>query len=225
MAAAAPSASEAGGEDEVVMRLPVTLGNSDARSLCLFQYPLRPRWRPYDLNKTREVRVRPKQRRVELSLDNEQGRECIDESSPSPLSHITLTSTAVPPKTSYAVGMLRQGGAGEGGAPSLHLVPLDATIQMRPSFADVRVLRVPTKPTAITTAPDARARAAGRSSRTSILPPGIPRARRTRRPTKELPTARLGAARSRRRDRWRRSSIRHSPSARWRPGARRTHSS
>ena len=53
------------GEDDIVLRIPVFLRPSDARApVCLFQYPLRPRWRPYHLDEVESARVRPDQRRV-----------------------------------------------------------------------------------------------------------------------------------------------------------------
>ena len=90
-------------EDEVVMRVPVSLGRGGHDgSLTAFQYPLRPRWRPYNLQKVCEARVRPKQQRVELTLDPEQSSACIDTDSQNPLSNLTLASTPVVAKTSRA---------------------------------------------------------------------------------------------------------------------------
>lgn len=121
-------------EDEVVMRLPVYLRSSDPRTpVCLFQYPLRPRWRPYNLEDVAKARVRPEQRRVELSLGTECSPAHFDEDSPSPMTNISLASTTTRSKTSYAIGMLR---TDESGKPvSLNLTPLAATVQLRPSFA------------------------------------------------------------------------------------------
>ena len=119
------------------MRLPVYMQPTDAeaRGMWLFQYPLRPRWRPYNLDQLRSARARPRQPRVELTL----GRECEakhhDEFSESPLSAISLASTTTSAKTSYAVGMLR---VDERGAPlALCLTPLHQALQLRPSFAEI----------------------------------------------------------------------------------------
>ena len=121
-------------DDEVVMRLPVHLRSADPRTpLCLFQYPLRPRWRPYGLDHVHEARVRPEQRRVELTLGNECSPEHFDEDSPSPLTSISLASTTTSANRQYAVGMLRTGP--DGSPVSLSLMPLATTVQLRPSFA------------------------------------------------------------------------------------------
>ena len=122
------------GEDDIVLRIPVFLRPSDARApVCLFQYPLRPRWRPYHLDEVESARVRPDQRRVELTLGNECAAAHFYETSPSPLTSLSLASTCTPAKTSYAIGMLR---TDEAGTPeSLCLTPLSSTVQLRPSFA------------------------------------------------------------------------------------------
>lgn len=58
-----------------------------------------------------------------------------DESSPSPLTSIALASTTTSAKTSYAIGMLR---TDQQGTPvALCLTPLDAAVQLRPSFAEI----------------------------------------------------------------------------------------
>ena len=123
--------------DPVAMRLPVFMQPTDAeaRGMWLFQYPLRPRWRPYNLDALKSARARVQQPRVELTL----GRECEakhhDEESESPLSAISLASTTTRAKTAYAVGMLR---VDERGAPvALCLSPLDESLQLRPSFAEI----------------------------------------------------------------------------------------
>ena len=69
MASQAASTGDAEEEDEEVMRIPVFNRPSAAgHSLYLFQCPLRPQWRPYDLNSVSEAQVRPLQRRVDLKL-------------------------------------------------------------------------------------------------------------------------------------------------------------
>lgn len=123
-------------EDEEVMRIPVYNRPSAAgHSLYLFQCPLRPQWRPYDLNSVVEAQIRPQQRRVDLKLPVDQSSATFDSQSNYPLSQIGLTSTLVSPRSSYAVGMLRRG---EDGEPlGVHLIPLDHSVQLRPSFAHV----------------------------------------------------------------------------------------
>ena len=105
-------------EDEEVMRIPVFNRPSAAgHSLYLFQCPLRPQWRPYDLNSVAEAQIRPQQRRVDLKLPVDQSSATYDAQANYPLSQIGLTSTLVSPRSSYAVGMLRRsedGAAGRG---------------------------------------------------------------------------------------------------------------
>jgi DNA-directed RNA polymerase-3 subunit RPC5 len=91
-------------------------GRSDG--VFLFQYPLRPRWRPLDDGwKLDKVAYRPFNEMVELEmLAGEEGDEFRHK----------LVSSKVEPKTSFAVGLLR----GE----QLHLTPLQSTMQFRPRF-------------------------------------------------------------------------------------------
>jgi hypothetical protein len=134
VAADAANGGDDDGDDDVVLRIPVFLRPSDPRApVCLFQYPLRPRWRPYHLDEVESARVRPDQRRVELTLGNECAAAHFDDTSPSPLTSLSLASTCTAAKTSYAIGMLR---TDEVGTPvSLCLTPLSSTVQLRPSFA------------------------------------------------------------------------------------------
>lgn len=134
---ASSAASGVEGDDEIEMRVPVYLRPSDAeRALCLFQYPLRPRWRPYNLAVPQKARARPLQRRVELTIDAEFNSQANnDQFEPSPMTSLSLASSTASAKTSYAVGMLR---TTEDGTPlELCLTPLDAAVQLRPSFADI----------------------------------------------------------------------------------------
>ena len=130
-------AAERADDDEVVLRVPVTLRKADEGApLCLFQYPLRPQWRPYNLDEITSARVRPEQRRVEFTLGMECHPSHHDEDSLSPLSTIQLASksTSMHP-TSYAIAMLR---TDDQGVPiGLSLTPLSSTIQMRPSFSQL----------------------------------------------------------------------------------------
>ena len=118
------------------MRIPVFNRPSVAgQSLYLFQCPLRPQWRPYDLNSVADAQIRPQQRRVDLKLPVDQSSATFDAQSNYPLSQIGLTSTLVSPRSSYAIGMLRRS---EDGEPlGVHLIPLDHSVQLRPSFAHV----------------------------------------------------------------------------------------
>ena len=124
-------------EDEIVLRLPVYLRPAeDDTKVCLFQYPLRPRWRPYNLDDLKAARVRPEQRCVELTLGMEVGPTHWDHDSNSPLSTIQLASTSTSKHpTSYAIAMLQ---VDRNGAPeALSLAPLASIVQLRPSFAQI----------------------------------------------------------------------------------------
>eukprot|EP00964_Phaeocystis_antarctica_P123107 scaffold86769_cov50-Phaeocystis_antarctica.AAC.3 len=131
-------------EDEEVMRIPVFNRPSAAgHSLYLFQCPLRPQWRPYDLNSVAEAQIRPQQRRVDLKLPVDQSSATYDAQANYPLSQIGLTSSLVSPRSSYAVGMLRRSedGAAGGGQPhpdldlDLHLtLTLSLTLTLTPTL-------------------------------------------------------------------------------------------
>ena len=132
-----PTSPAADSDDDIVMRIPVHLQPSgDDTKLCLFQYPLRPRWRPYQLSDLTAARVRPHQGRVELTLGMECSPAHYDHESDVPLHHIQLASTSNNKHpTSYAIAMLQMD---EDGAPTaLSLSPLSTTIQLRPSFAQL----------------------------------------------------------------------------------------
>jgi len=131
------AASQAEDEDEIILRMPVYLRPSDAQTkVCLFQYPLRPRWRPYNLEEVKAARVRPEQRRVELTLGMECSAAHYDEDSTSPLQSIQLASTSTSKHpTSYAIAMLQSDAQGKPAA--LTLTPLSSTVQLRPSFAQL----------------------------------------------------------------------------------------
>ena len=129
-------------DDEIVARIPVVLGPvREGASSCLLQYPLRPRWRPYDFAQLSGARIRPKQHQIEMDLripayDGEEGE---------PPPTCQLTSTVAAHKTAYAMGLLHVGAGATGTAgcadaldgleASLHLAPLDAVAQMRPTFS------------------------------------------------------------------------------------------
>ena len=124
-------------DDEVVTRIPVQLRRArEDAPLSLFQYPLRPHWRPYDTTEAslQSARVRPVHNQVELKLRPETGSSTFDSDVvDSPLTHVTLASTVTPPKTSYAVGMLTSTDEGH----VLTLTPLGSCLQLRPSFAQI----------------------------------------------------------------------------------------
>jgi len=133
-------------EDDIVMRIPVLLGPMRDRvgSTCLLQYPLRPRWRPYELDKLSCASIRAKQHQLEFQLEIPSAGDTDCEAS----SHTCkLSSTAAVHKTPYAMGLLRlevsDDPAAAGDTPlsglkaTLHLAPLDACVQMRPDFSQI----------------------------------------------------------------------------------------
>ena len=136
---ATPAAdSSAPPADDVVLRIPVRLRQSRPNaSLYLFQYPLRPRWRPYALEDVDQARIRPRQRRVTLALPLDQSEASCDPDAAHAPTHLTLESTLTTARASYAIGMLRRAAPGAAEEAAIHLTPLDASIQLRPSFAHV----------------------------------------------------------------------------------------
>ena len=123
-------------EDPVIMRLPIYVREPEAKEqLSLFQYPLRPQWRPYNLDELKAARVRPEQGRVQLELGDECNSQHYDADSTSPMSSIALDSTNVSTRNQYAIGMIRRDDEGEPCA--LCLAPLSSVIQLRPSFTAV----------------------------------------------------------------------------------------
>ncbi|XP_010906545.1 uncharacterized protein [Elaeis guineensis] len=98
-------------------------------NLYVMQYPLRPSWRPYELNeRCEEVRVKPKQSKIEvdLSLDVDSENYDRDVDEPLRIEKQILSSSKASFATSYAVGLLR--------GNQLHLNPVHAVVQLRPSM-------------------------------------------------------------------------------------------
>uniref|UniRef100_A0A0E0I9G9 DNA-directed RNA polymerase III subunit RPC5 n=1 Tax=Oryza nivara TaxID=4536 RepID=A0A0E0I9G9_ORYNI len=88
--------------------------------LYVMQYPLRPCWRPYELNEIcKEVRVKPLSSKVEVDLDINTECENYDPEVPLPsrLTEQTLSSSKAADVADYAVGVLR-GNLAHGGASS-----------------------------------------------------------------------------------------------------------
>lgn len=118
-------------EDSIVREIDVYLcPNINAETkLYLLQYPLRPHWRPYGLEERCDsVRVKPKLKKLEMDLTVDVNGENYDQDADE---HIqikkqTLSSSKVALTTNYAVGLLR--------GNKLHLAPLDAIVQLRPSM-------------------------------------------------------------------------------------------
>ncbi|XP_042447479.1 DNA-directed RNA polymerase III subunit RPC5-like [Zingiber officinale] len=98
--------------------------------LYILQYVLRPSWRPYELNeRCDKVRVKPKKSNIEidLSLDIDSENYDQDTSELQRLEKQTLSSSKTPLVATYAVGMLN--------GNQLHLNPVHAVVQLRPSIA------------------------------------------------------------------------------------------
>ncbi|XP_020103180.1 DNA-directed RNA polymerase III subunit RPC5 isoform X3 [Ananas comosus] len=120
------------GEDSVVREIEVFLTrgplNDDAR-LYVMQYPLRPSWRPYELDeRCVEVRVQPKEPKIEVDLSIDENSENYDREVPEHLriKKQTLSSSTVPQVTSYAIGLRKSN--------QIFLNSIDAIVQLRPSM-------------------------------------------------------------------------------------------
>lgn len=121
-------------QDEVVGTMPVFLSQDLANSLYLLQYPLRPAERSYasDLGELSSVRIKPVQKKLEVEYTlNTNSRNYDPEgsvlnTSQGAIKKIRFSSKPVPPKTNYAVGVVREG--------QLHLTPLHAVSRMYPDL-------------------------------------------------------------------------------------------
>lgn len=121
-------------QDEVVGTMPVFLSQDLANNLYLLQYPLRPADRPYasDLGELSSVRIKPVQKKIEVEYNLNTNSRNYDHdgsvlnTSQSAIKKIRFASKPVPPKTNYAVGVVREG--------QLHLTPLHAVSRMFPDL-------------------------------------------------------------------------------------------
>ncbi|XP_071913492.1 uncharacterized protein [Coffea arabica] len=127
-----PMESREEGEDEIVREIDVYLTPSidPNTKLYVLQYPLRPLWRPYELDdRCEEVRVKSKSAEVEVDLAVDVDSKNYDSDADPRVSMTkqTLTSSWKPPVTAgYAVGVLV--------GNKLHLNPIHAVVQLRPSM-------------------------------------------------------------------------------------------
>ncbi|CAN0890685.1 DNA-directed RNA polymerase III subunit RPC5 [Linum grandiflorum] len=119
-------------EDVIVREIEVffTPSVDPETQLYVLQYPLRPRWRPYELDeRCEEVRVKPSTDEVEvdLSIDDSMNFDA-NYASMLEMKKQTLSSVWAPPSTraGYAVGVLI--------GNKLHLNPVKAVVQLRPSM-------------------------------------------------------------------------------------------
>ncbi|KAI3841046.1 hypothetical protein MKX03_018277 [Papaver bracteatum] len=120
-------------DDEVVREIDVFFKPSPIdvdTQLYVLQYPLRPSWRPYDMEKCQEVRVKPKKVQVEidLSLDMDENYD-VGVEEHLRITKQTLLSQKVPLTRGCAVGVLV--------GNKLHLNPVNAAVQLRPSMEHV----------------------------------------------------------------------------------------
>lgn len=118
-------------EDRVVREIDVFFSPtvSDNTQLYIMQYPLRPCWRPYELNeRCQEVRLDPKQSKLEVDLEINVGKGNYDKEVAERLrfQKQTLSSSNASLVTGYAVGILL--------GDKLHLNPVHAVVQLRPSM-------------------------------------------------------------------------------------------
>ncbi|GMI76906.1 hypothetical protein like AT5G49530 [Hibiscus trionum] len=119
-------------EDMVVREIDVFFSPSigaDAQ-LYVLQYPLRPCWRPYELDeRCEEVRVKPGSGEVEIDMSVDVDSTNYDSESDKKMKMTkqTLSPSWLPSRpTGYAVGVLM--------GDKLHLNPIHAVVQLRPSL-------------------------------------------------------------------------------------------
>lgn len=105
----------AASDDDELFTVPVYLSQELARSLYLVQYPLRPAERPYDddLGVLTEARIKPEHNKVEFVYRLDAHSDNYNEEAENSTESVTLGSRSVPPKTNYAIGMLRSSGDDE----------------------------------------------------------------------------------------------------------------
>lgn len=123
-------------EDVVVREIDVFFNApmDDDTKLYVLQYPLRPSWRPYELDdRCEEVRVKPMSAQVEVDLAIDVDSKNYDQDSESRLrmTKQTLSSSwKVPHTIGHAIGVLT--------GNKLHLNTIHAVVQLRPSLEHLR---------------------------------------------------------------------------------------
>ncbi|KAK2977029.1 hypothetical protein RJ640_011087 [Escallonia rubra] len=163
-AAATPAANGAVKMDiEAVPDSPEVDPIEEDDELYILQYPLKPCWRPYALDEQcEEVRVKPASAEVEIELSVDVDSNNYDHDADSRVrmtKQILSSSSKPPPATGYSVGVL-MGNKGDrvwapakrekkdgtsGPSPmlksknrSLHLNPIHAVVQLRPSMQHIK---------------------------------------------------------------------------------------
>ncbi|XP_061342353.1 uncharacterized protein LOC133288573 [Gastrolobium bilobum] len=118
-------------EDTVVREIDVffTPSIDSDTQLYVLQYPLRPRWRPYELDEQcEEVRLKPGSSEVEIDLSVDFESKNFDKEFANEINYTkqTLSTSWKPPRANgCAVGLLM--------GDKLHLHPIHAVVQLRPS--------------------------------------------------------------------------------------------
>lgn len=117
-------------DDPIVCEIPVHLSEHLRKNLYVAQFPLRPAYRPMP-NAPRAARLKPEHQILQLDYSVDQRSVHFDSDAEEHLKQKTLRlqSTCVPPLTNYAIGVFRDG--------QLHLTPVTAIVQMRPSLAHI----------------------------------------------------------------------------------------
>ncbi|KAI3768055.1 hypothetical protein L2E82_18486 [Cichorium intybus] len=123
-------------EDKVVREIDVFFNSStDANSkLYVLQYPLRQRWRPYELeDRCEKVRLKPETAEVEVEMSVQVDSENYDrevDDDKAMKKQVLSTSWKPPIANGYAVGILV--------GNEIHLNPVDAVVQLRPSMQHLK---------------------------------------------------------------------------------------
>ncbi|ETI38106.1 hypothetical protein F441_15937 [Phytophthora nicotianae CJ01A1] len=117
-------------DDPVVREIPVHLADELRQNLYMVQFPLRPTYRPMP-EPPRRARIKPNNQLMQLDFPVDQRSEHFDQDAEDYLKqkHLRLQSSSVPALSNYVVGVFRQG--------QLHLTPLSAVMQMRPSLSHI----------------------------------------------------------------------------------------
>lgn len=97
--------------DYVVKEFDVYLSQKLASQLCLFQYPLRPAWIPFDNSQISDIRFKQKQFKLEMDfiVDKENKYYNVEHETDEIRKKYTHASQLVPLRTNYAIGV-RKGG-------------------------------------------------------------------------------------------------------------------
>jgi len=121
-------AAAAGESDPVVREIPVQLSAQLVKKLHLFQYPTRPRKRPFTKDmKCLNLQLQSEQVKVRMDFEANTDPRSYDAEHDTHLDRFRLSSMRVRNKTNYAVGMIANG--------KLHLTPLLKVVRMRPDLS------------------------------------------------------------------------------------------